>query len=537
MSRPPVPAVTGGGAEDAPQPGPLSSILRRGAVISACMLVMMQMISLAGTLLLARLLSPAEVGIYAAATVLNGFLVMFSQSGLRIALIQREHNVENAAETVFWVTAANGVLMSLAALGAAPLIGLMFHSELVGQITAITSGMLLMYALTNVPDGLLQRRLNFKRRLIIDPSRAFAFASVSVALAASGFGVWSLVIGNYVSLAVWLIGVWVLARWRPGRARASIQLWRELARFAYPLLVQNIVEQVREVAGAILVGRGLGATSLGLYRYGRRLALLPGVAVVDIGSYVLLPAFCRLAGDPERLKRGFLRALRWIWFGAAPAAALVIALGEPAVVVLLGERWRGAGVFLVAMSGYGLGIAMHAPSSEVIKGSGRSRLFNWVSAISLPLGIGLILMLLPFGLAGVGLAISVTEIALGVLVLGLAGRVVGCSRGELLRRLVPTGVASLVALAAFLPLEHLGIQSDHRGLVLGLVLLGLETIGFALVYLATLRLVDPSIITDLAGTGRSLLDRWRRGRSPWTSLSEADPAPSPQTITKTDHRK
>ncbi len=508
----PQPATPGAadGAEGAAQIGPLSPTLRRGAVISAGTLVMVQAISLASTLWLARLLSPAEVGIYVAATVLTGFLVMFSESGLYVALIQRERDVEDAADTVFWATAVNGVLMSLLALAAAPVVGLVFRSELVGQIAAITSGMLLMHSLTNVPDALMQRRFNFKRRLIIDPCRAFAYAAVAVGLAAAGFGVWSLVIGNYVSLAVWLIGAWVLARWRPGRGRPSIRLWRELARFGYPILILNVVDHTRQAVEATLVGRILGATSLGYYRYGRRLGLIPATAIVEIGSYVLLPAFSRLAGDPERLKRGFLRALRWIWFAAAPVTALVVGLGEPAVVVLLGERWRGAGVFLVAMAGYGLGMALHFLSSEVIKGSGRSSLLNWQSVINLPLGVGLVIALLPFGLVGVGLAISITEIALAVLMLGLARTVIGCSIGELLRRLVPALIGSLVALAVVAPLEHVIIHADQRPLGIGLALLGLETVGFALVYLAAVRLVDSSIITDLTGEVRSLLARRRR---------------------------
>lgn len=510
MDPQPATPAAGGDAEGAGQAGPLSPILRRGAVISAGTLVVVQVISLGATLALARLLSPADVGIYAAATVLNVFLVMFSESGLYVALIQRERDVEDAADTVFWATTANGVLMSLLALAAAPIVGLVFRSELVGQIAAITSGMLLMHALTNVPDALMQRRFNFKRRLIIDPSRAFAYAAVAVGMAAAGFGVWSLVIGNYVSLAVWLIGAWVLARWRPGRGRPSIWLWRELARFAYPILVQNVIDQARQAVETTLVGRSLGATSLGYYRYGRRLALLPATAMVEIVSYLLLPAFSRLAGDPERLKGAFLRALRWVWFAAAPGTALVVGLGEPAVVVLLGERWRGAAVFLVAMAGHGLGTALHFLCSEVIKGSGRPSLLNWQSAINLPLGVGLIVALLPFGLVGVGLAISVTEITLAVLMLGLARTVVGCSMGELLRRLVPAVIGSLVALAVVAPLEHLVIHSDQRALGIGLALLGLETVGFVLVYLATLRLVDPSIITDLTGAIRNLLDRRRR---------------------------
>jgi len=507
--HPPDPAAAGTEPSASP-PGSLAPTLRHGAAISAGTLVVVQLISLVSTLLLARLLSPAEVGVYAAGTVLTGFLVIASESGLRAALVQREGNVEDVADTVFWVTAGIGVLTSLAALAAAPLVAMVFRSEQAGQVAAVTSGMLLMYALTNVPDGLMQRRFNFKRRLIIDPSKAVAFAAVSIALAASGFGVWSLVIGNYVSLAVWLIGTWLLARWRPGRGRPSVRLWRQLARFAFPLFVDLLVEQVRDTAEAVLVGRRLGEASLGHYRYGRRLGILPGLAVIEIGSYVLFPAFSRLAGEPERLKRAFLRALQWILAATVPMVALVVALGEPAVVVLFGERWREAGVFLVSMAGYGLGVALQQSGSEVIKGAGRARLLNWTSATNLLLGIGLVVALIPFGLVGVGIAISATELALGTLMLYLARRVVGFTGGELLRRLVPPVVAALAALAVIAPLEHAVVQSDQAGFVAGFGLLGLQTIAFASIYLATLRLVDPPIVAELTEAVRAVVARSRR---------------------------
>jgi hypothetical protein len=164
----------------------------------------------------------------------------------------------------------------------------------------------------------------------------------------------------------------------------------------------------------------------------------------------------------------------------------------------------------VAMAGYGLGMALHFICSEVIKGSGRSSLLNWQSSINLPLGIGLIVVLLPFGLIGIGLAISITEMMLAVLMLGLAGKVVGCSLGGLLQRLVPPLIGSLIVLAVVAPLEHLVTHSDQRPLGIGLALLGSETVGFALLYLVMMRLIDPSIIDDGTAAVRTLLERWRR---------------------------
>lgn len=494
--------------------GPLARIARRGAALSGLTLVIVQGTSLLSTLILARLLTPEQVGLYAAGTVLAGFLTVFAEGGLRAALIQRETDLDDVADTVFYATGLTGLGMSLLALAAAPGVAAVFRNPAAGQIAAVTSGMLLMHGFTNVPDGLMQRRFNFKRRLIIDPLRSVTFGVVTIAFAAAGFGVYALVVGNYASTAVWLVGTWLLARWRPGRGRPSIALWRDLARFSYPLVIQNVVKNVRGSAQTALIGRGLGDGALGQYRYGRRLGELPGTAVVEIGSYVLFPAFARLAGEPERFAQAFLRALRWAWLAAAPLAALVVALGQPAVVVLLGGRWREAGAFMTAMAGYGAGVAVQAVALEAIRGSGRSSLLNWVSATQLVLGVGLVVAVLPFGLVGVGLAISASQIVVAVLVVTLARSVVGFTSRQLARLLVPPAVAALTALAIVGTADRLLLHADEHPIALGLAVLAGETLGFAVIHLCVLWLLDRATVIELAGAVRGFLRRPARPRTP-----------------------
>ncbi|RTL62000.1 MAG: hypothetical protein EKK42_32955 [Pseudonocardiaceae bacterium] len=488
----------------------LGSTLKRGAMLSALALGLVQVVSFVQTLILARILDPEQIGLYAAGTVMMGFLLGFSEGGLRGALIQREGEVEDAADTVFWVTFVTGLGLAVLSLVTAPIVGIVFKSEVAGTIAAVSSGAVVLHALTNVPDGLMQRRFNFKRRLIVDPTRVLGYAIVTITLAAMGFGVWSMVIGNYVGIAIWLFLSWRYARWRPGVGRFSFQLWRQMAAYAFPLLVEGIVDRVRTAAETALIGRRLDANTLGQYRYGMSLAQLPALVIVQIGSYVLFPAFSRLQSDPPRFARAFERALQVTWVGAAPFAGLMIAIGEPAVVVLLGEKWREAGVALMVMSGYGVGIALQAVGSEVIKAVGASKLLNWTTATSLVLGIGSLIALLPLGLVGVGIAMSITEIAVGIVVLILSRRVVKFSIPRLAWMLVPPAIAAAVAMAAVWWLDRNVFGADEHGVILGILLLILETIIFALIYLAVLTVIAPKLGRSLIG---AVMNKVRRGGS------------------------
>ena len=124
----------------------------------------------------------------------------------------------------------------------------------------------------------------------------------------------------------------------------SFRIWREMAGFSLPLLLDGLAERAREMFEQILVGRQLGTGDLGQYRYAYRIASMPSMAVIQICSYVLCsPRSPVFPADPLRFREAFLRALGWIWFAALPAGMLLVVAGEPIVVLLLGEQWRAAG--------------------------------------------------------------------------------------------------------------------------------------------------------------------------------------------------
>jgi PST family polysaccharide transporter len=283
-----------------------------------------------------------------------------------------------------------------------------------------------------------------------------------------------------------------MAKWRPFRGRFSFRIWREMAGFSLPLLLDNLADRSREMFEQMIVGRALGTGALGQYRYAYRIASLPSLTVITICSHLLFPAFSRISDDNSRFRAAFLRALSWIWFAALPVGALLVVAGQPVVVLLLGEEWRSAGAAAAAMAGIGLGVALLSVTSEAIKGAGRSSLLNWLTALSVGLGLPLIVLLLPFGLVGVGIAISVAYLVVGLVSVELARGVVGVSRREICACLGPATLSAVVAFAVLLPLERFVVRSDSYPELPGMALIVVECMLFVLVYIGTLRLFSPS---------------------------------------------
>ena len=504
MSGVPPAAAREAASDAAASPGPAPTVgsMRRKiglvASASAAALIVGELISLVQVIALARLLSPAEVGLFTAGTVLSTSLCDFVDGGLRSALVQRGGRIDDAAETVFRATLVSGALLTLGVLAAAPLVALVFDHNTAGLVAAATAGSLMLYALTNVPEAMLQREFNVRRRVIVGPAVSLTFAAVAVTLAACGWGVWSMVCGLYASILVWVAGVWLISDWRPGRGQFSITLWRELAKFGFPLVMASLGFRVKVIAEAVIVGRGLGAALLGQYRYAQRIAQIPERVIIDVGAIALFPAFSRISCEKDRLRAAYLRALEWSTIGGAPLTALMICLGEPAVVVVLGEPWREAGVAVVAMAGIGVGRALAIVGEEAIKGAGRTSLLNWCTATELIAGVILALILIgPLGLFGVGLAVSITTIFAAIIGVGLAKSVVGVPIKPLVRALAPPITAAALACAVTLYLEHSILHSDsHPGFV-PVGLLALDVVVFGFVYLAALFLMAPTTMREL----------------------------------------
>ena len=223
---------------------------------------------------------------------------------------------------------------SLGSLAAAPVIGIIFNSRAAGLVAAATAGVLLIHSLTNVPESVLHREFSVKRRLIVGPVIAVSYAVVAVGLAALGWGVWSMVVGTSAAYIAWVVSLGMLTSWRPGRGHASFAMCRELARFGFPLVLGIAGYRVRAAVEALVVGRVLSTSALGFFRYGQRIAQIPQMGIIDAGGTSLFPSFSRIAGNHERFAAAYLRALHWSMVGAAACTVLIIAAGEPTVVVL-----------------------------------------------------------------------------------------------------------------------------------------------------------------------------------------------------------
>lgn len=509
-------------SSDHEPPGDLTSTVVRGVSLAAGGYIAAQVLNLGFYVALARLLEPAEFGEFAAATVLVGFTLLLTESGMASAVIQRRDRVDEAASTAAVATFVSGTAFSLLALVTAPVVGAFFDSSTVTALAAASSGTIFLRTVGSIPDALLQRRFSFLRRLVIEPAGVVAFGIAAVIAASQDMGPWSLVIGQYAGFAIDVILGWALVRWRPRLALISFSMWRDLVGYGRHVLIATAILQAGGQGSTLIIGRALGTGPLGQFRYALRLAAAPFQVLLAGAAYVLFPAFSRIAEDARRLEGAFLRSLRWIAVMSFPAGLVFVPLGVPLAVIVFGETWRPAGEALVAMCLFPAGSMLSSVASEALKAIGRPSLLTRMHTVTSAAAIVGMLALVPAGLTAASAGLSIGAMAGGAYAMVLMRDAAGVPIRSILAEVVPPAIAAVVAALALLPLEAFVVDAESHGTAAGAGLLVAEACAGAALYLAALAALAPATARELSQGAGTLLRRVARFRGPDPEIAEPE---------------
>jgi O-antigen/teichoic acid export membrane protein len=487
----------------------LTGTVVRGSALAGAGYALSQTLTLASYLVLARLVTPTEFGQFTAGLVLLAIAQLYTESGMLSALVYRRDRIEEAASTAVIATLLGGLMVSLLLFAAAPVIGSFFGSETIAGVAAAASGISLVRATSIVPDALMQRRFSFLRRTIVEPAGVLAFGVTGVVLTAGGLGVWGLVLAQYASVLVSSVLSWTLARWRPQLRLASFSMWRELISYGRHTIAATTVIRVSEEIPVLLLGRFTGAAPLGQFRYGRRIASLPLAMLMAAASYVLFPAFARIATERERFHASVLRALRWMAILAFGGGLIMIPLAEPLTTLAFGAIWSDAGKAAMALGVFTAARGVSSLIVETLKADGRPDVVTRLNVVEVVVGTAAMIALLPFGLVGVCIGLSIGSVVRAAYAFDRAHNVVGLPLKRMLDAIRAPLFASLAMVAVLFPLETLVVQAGDQATAVGLLLVALEAaLGFA-IYAGILHALVPGALAEF----RSLVGRmWKRSK-------------------------
>ncbi len=221
-------------------------------------------LTLASTMVLARLLIPRDFGLLAMVFTIMGFLRVFKEAGLSTATVQREGITHAQVSNLFWINVAVSGLVSVLVAAMAPVIAWFFREPRLVGITLALSPTFLLTGLAVQHMALLNRQMRFKAIALIQIGSVLAGVLAGIGMAWQGCGYWSLVGLNVTTSAVALLLTWSVCRWRPKFLRRHSGT-RSLVHFGANLTAGGFLYSLARGLDGLLIGRFFGAHSLGLY--------------------------------------------------------------------------------------------------------------------------------------------------------------------------------------------------------------------------------------------------------------------------------
>ena len=259
------------------------------------------------------------------------------------------------------------------------------------------------------------------------------------------------------------------------RPRLSLSVWRELIHFSKWLLLNNVLHFTYHRVDTFVIGRLVGAPSLGLFRMAHEIASLPTTEMVAPIRAAILPGYAKLASDQEQLRASFAATFGTIVMVAAPVAVGIGLTSDSLVPLVLGEKWLEAIPLLEVLCIAGAVNVCTANTWPVFIAVGRP----WINTALTALGIVVLIPLLLWSVpqtGTVGAAWALVTAAAAVLAANLVAtlRLLRVSSGDLVAQIWRVLAAVVAMVCAMLGVEAVlphgeGFLANAWSLACGLV--------------------------------------------------------------------
>lgn len=452
-----------------------------------------ELITLASTVVLARLLEPAEFGRAVIAFVIADIASALAVSGLGNALVQRKEISDAYLQAASLVAIVQGVVFTALTFWLAPVVVGPTFGDRTAVLMQIVSPVFFVGGLTIVRGAILERQMDFRRITVIGTAQFLLGTVATISMAALGLGDLALALGamSGVTLGLIVLLSTTPAPPRPAWHRAEVI---EVLRFGLPNVGNSLLFTATRTVDTALVAARLGPAAAGVYARAFSFGSDYQSKVSGVLTQLTLPVLSR-SRDMDDLRGLRSRMQRTQVTLIFPLLTLLIALAPTFVPFFLGPGWEAAVVPTQILTGAGFVASVGTGTGPLLVAVGRPGALLTYSLCAFVVFAVAVAIGSQWDILGVCIAAIVAKVvSLLCLQYFLVQRIVGISlRDTLGRDLAPAAVCCLPVIAFAYPAAR---ALENAGLPSLAILLPVAAVGLA-IYAVTLRLLFPATFTDV----------------------------------------
>ncbi len=328
-----------------------------------------RLIGLVSTVILARLLTPADFGVVAMAMIVVGLLENFSQTGQRLAIIRMPNPTREHYDAAWTLSIIMGLIVGIVIFLIAPLSSHYFNDPRAVTVIQCLALRAVVGGFENIGIVDMRRDLQFNRFYNFNIySKIISFVA-TLGLAFWLRNYWALVIGILVQVTASNLLSYILSEYRP---RISFVKMHEIRSFSLWTLLRSLGTYSSNQIDLVIIGGISGASQMGRYAVANDVASSPSAELNTPMVAALFPVMATVQNDLDKMRGLYLRTLSWSALICAATSTGVAMVTTDLVGVLLGPQWAdtaplmvwlafAAGVFALTANAYGTLDNLNAP--------------------------------------------------------------------------------------------------------------------------------------------------------------------------------
>ena len=349
------------------------------------------------SIIVARLVLPADFGVIAMTTIFLGVSNVFIDSGFANALVRKTDRTEIDNSTVFYFNIGVGITIYVIIFFSAPLIASFYNIPILLEVMRMIGLVILWNSLSVVQQAILTAKLDFKSQAKISLISVSASGIIGVILAYYGLGVWALV-AQIVSAALGrMLLLWLYVKWLP-QWSFSVDSFKSMFSYGSKLLMSNLVVTIGSSINSLIWGKTFPADQLGYYNRSEQFVNFPLNSITAIFQKVTFPVYCLRKDNIPMLREFYLKTICAIAILIAPAMAILFLLSQDIIILLLTEKWAPAAVLMQILIFTFAWSPIFSINMNILSVLGYTKYVLNIEIVKMVLRIAVILLAAPYGL-------------------------------------------------------------------------------------------------------------------------------------------
>jgi len=359
----------------------------------------LQGIQLVVSIILARLLEPAQFGLIGMLSLFMALAQSILDSGFGSALIQKKdaEHIDNCS--IFYFNIVVGIFLTVILILSAPAIATFFDQPILIPLTRFLSLNIFINGFALVQSTILTKQMNFKAQLKVNLISVILSGLIGITLAYLGWGVWSLAIQSVLNTLFRTILYWISSAWKPSLI-FSFSALGTMFFFGSKLLLSGLLDTFFQNIYQAFIGKMFSVSELGFYTRAMTMEQTAVTATSSSLGRVLFPAMAPLQDDVNRLRQAYKKTIGISLFFHFPLMFGLIGIADPLIKFLMTDKWAPSIPFFQLLCISGLLYPLQVLNLNILKVKGRSDLFLRLEILKKTIVVLAILLTYRWGVTG-----------------------------------------------------------------------------------------------------------------------------------------